>query len=66
MYIEGRLRVAGDSLQQMQQQIAESKKRFEMFYALVESIQILLTSLGRRADTYFKEIQHDETLRKVG
>ena len=66
MYIDGRLRAAADSLQQMQQQIAESKKRFEMFYALVEAIQVLLTSLGRQEDTYLKEIQCDETLRKVG
>ena len=66
MYIDGRLRAAADTLQQMQQQIAESKKRFEVFYALVEAIQVLLTSLGRREDTYLKEIQRDKTLRKVG
>ena len=66
MYIDGRLRAAADSLQQMQQQIAESKKRFKMFYTLVRAIQVLLTSLGQREDTYLKEIQCDETLRKVG
>ena len=46
MYIDGRLRAAADSLQQMQQQIAESKKRFKMFYTLVRAIQVLLTSLA--------------------
>ena len=66
MYVDGRLRPAADSLQQMQQQIAESKKRFETFYALVDAIQVLLTSLGRQEDTYMKEIQRDQTLRKVG
>lgn len=65
MYIEARLRTAGESLQQMQQQICESKKRFNMFYACVQSIQCLLVSMGRQADHYFMEILKDETLRTV-
>lgn len=65
MYIEARLRAAGDILQQMQQQIMESKKRFKMFYACVQSIQCLLVSMGRQSDRYFMELLADETLRTV-
>lgn len=65
MYIDARLRAAGDSLQQMKQQVTESKKRFDMFYACVTSLQMLLASLSARCDSYFEEILRDETLRKV-
>ena len=65
MYIEARLKSAGDTLQHMKQQIVESKKRFDLFYSCVKSIQVMLTSLGRTPDAYFEEILHDETLLKV-
>ncbi|XP_076469514.1 serine/threonine-protein kinase TBK1-like isoform X2 [Babylonia areolata] len=65
MYIEGRLRLAGEVLQQMQHQMAESKKRFDLFYTCLKSIQVLLASLGQVPDTYFKELLKDETLIKV-
>jgi hypothetical protein len=56
MYIDARLRAAGESLQQMQQLVAESKKRFVMFYACVQSMQCLLVSMGRQLDRYLAEI----------
>nr|KAG5711300.1 hypothetical protein BaRGS_005997 [Batillaria attramentaria] len=65
MYIDARLKVAGEALQQMQQQVAESKKRFDMFYSCVQSVQLLLHSLRGHSDFYFQEILQDETLRKV-
>ncbi|KAK7101898.1 serine/threonine-protein kinase TBK1-like [Littorina saxatilis] len=65
MYIEGRLRAAGEALQLMQTQIAESKKRFDMFYQFVNSITLMLTPLGSQAGCYFRDILTDETLRKV-
>lgn len=60
MYIDARLRTAGEGLQQMQQQVAESKKRFDMFYSVVT----LLSSLCQHP-SYFEEILQDETLRRV-
>lgn len=64
MYIDSRLRATADAQQQMQQLVAESKKRFDMFYSCVFSLQTLSTVLSR-SDSYFRDILNDETLRKV-
>lgn len=63
-YIDARLRVTTDALQQLQQLVLESKKRFNMFYSCVKSVQ-MLTSAFNDNETFFSGILHDETLRKV-
>ncbi|KAL8611310.1 hypothetical protein ACOMHN_013741 [Nucella lapillus] len=65
MYMESRLRLAAEVLQHMQQQMLESKKRFDLFYACVQSIQILLSTLGHQPHPYFRDLLKDETLLKV-